>query len=314
MATLDKTFTYTSATHEYSIKYTALGPPSATPLIFIHGTPWSHQYWLPYAKSFASSGAYHVYLFDNPGYGISPAAKPVSVDVDVDAKTDLDASLTGQTEAFAALFKHWGSTDGWAGEEGLRPHVIAHDNAGLVALRATILHGCEYASLCLIDVVAVGPFGSPFFRLVAENVETFKQIPDGMFKGLVRAYIEDAAYRKLDEGVMGTLMQPWLEEKGGMQGKQGFVRQMVQADGRSAEDVEGRYGEVGAKMRVKIVWGRDDGWIPVERAERLREMIGTREKVVVLEECGHLVHYDQPERLGVELGLWIGGQVKGDGR
>lgn len=294
MPSLDQVFSCKTSTHSYEIHYTTLGSASSPPLIFIHGTPWSHKVWLPYAQSLSSS--FRIYLFDNPGYGVSPGGTPLSSSLDW--KTELDASLKGQSEAFSHIFKYWKEKDGWKD----KPHVIAHDNAGLVSLRANLLYVCEYKSLCLIDVVAVRPFGSPFFRLVASNPDVFKQIPPGMFRGLVLSYIEGASYKPLRSDVLDMLMEPWLE--GGLQGQEGFIRQMLQADQRHAEDVEGKYGEAGKSMPVRIIWGKEDFWIPVDRAEKLAQVIGT-EDVVILEEAGHLVHYDQPERLGIEIGRWI---------
>jgi pimeloyl-ACP methyl ester carboxylesterase len=98
------------------------------------------------------------------------------------------------------------------------------------------------------------------------------------------------------------LMEPWLE--GGTQGQEGFIRQILNAAQRDNEDVEDRYGEVGARIPVKIIWGKDDQWIPADRADKLAKMIGTND-VLLVEEAGHLIHYDQPERLGLELGRWI---------
>ena len=82
------------------------------------------------------------------------------------------------------------------------------------------------------------------------------------------------------------------------------MRQMCQASERSVEAVEGRYGEVGAKVPVCVIWGAEDKWIPVETAGRLAEKLGARE-VVIIEGAGHLVMYDQPGRLGTELGWWL---------
>lgn len=49
------------------------------------------------------------------------------------------------------------------------PQVIAHEIGGAVALGAHLFGGCEFASLYLADIVTVSPWGSPFFRLVADN-------------------------------------------------------------------------------------------------------------------------------------------------
>ena len=181
--------------------------------------------------------------------------------------------------------------------------MVAHDFGGVISLRANLLHGCEYASLCLVDVVAVRPFGSPFFRLVAANPDIFNEIPESVFAGMVHAYIREAAYKPLRAEVRDMLAAPWLGG-GGTQGQRAFIRQMIQADQRHVEDVEARYGEVGKKMPVQIIWGKEDRWIPVDRASKLADMFGTS-NTVVIGEAGHLIHYDQPERLGVELGMWL---------
>lgn len=243
-------FTHRSETNEYSIRWISIGSDDHPPLIFIHGTPWSSFVWQPYAK--ALSSRYKVYLFDIPGFGGSPGGKPLqgspSPNDDSSKISERDSSFAAQTEGFAAFLKSW----------SLRPdhppHVIAHDVGGIIALRANILHGCQYASLCLIDAVAVPPFGSPFFRLVAQNASIFASIPDKTFEGTVRGYIRGASFKPLSKDVEDALVKPWVA--GGGQGQEAFLRQMVQADQRHVEEVEGRYVEVGGSMPVKIVWER----------------------------------------------------------
>ncbi|KAJ5832638.1 hypothetical protein N7474_000949 [Penicillium riverlandense] len=284
-------FTYRSDAYEYSIRWTCLGDDSNPPLIFVHGTPWSSYVWIPFAKSLAAR--YKIYLFDNPGFGESLGGTPIAPKY---GATELDASLAGQAEAFTALYKSWNFTT------DRLPHVIAHDNGGLITLRANILFGCQYASLCLIDVVALCPFGSPFFRLVSQNQSIFKSIPDGVFRGMVHAYIRGAAFKPLPSLVEDRLVQPWVA--GGRQGQEAFTRQMVQADQIHAEEIEGRYGDIGSTVPVKIIWGMEDKWIPVDRAERLAQKIGAKE-VVLVKEAGHLIMFDQPERLATELAIWL---------
>jgi pimeloyl-ACP methyl ester carboxylesterase len=256
--------------------------------VFIHGTPWSSRVWVPFAEALASS--FRIYLFDNPGYGRSPGAVAVSPH----DKHDLDGSLAGQAEAFAYLLKHWNLSQ--------PPHVIAHDNGGLCALRASLTHGVEYASLCLIDVVAASPFGSTFFKLVAANHNVFNAIPQELMDGLISAYIQGAAFKPLSSEILDMLLFPWTAA--GVQGKAGFLRQMKQADQRYGADVEPRYGEIGKKIPVKIIWGKEDAWLSVDRAKKLAHMIGTNE-VVIVENAGHLIHYDQPTRLATELTSWL---------
>ncbi|KAH7368471.1 Alpha/Beta hydrolase protein [Plectosphaerella cucumerina] len=294
---LDNAFEYQNATHSYTIKWTSLGAPEAPPLVFIHGTPWSSRVWEPFA--IALSRQFHVYLFDNPGFGESPIEKPLPGTTPTFScrTSELDADLARQSEAFSALFQSWQAD--WGEQQA---HVVAHDHAGLMSLRAHLLHDCQYASLCLIDVVAIGPFGQSLFKSVAENPRHYEGLPDVEFEEILERYIRDAAFAEVPKETMDMLKKPWLSDEG----KRGFVRQLCQADSRNTDAVEGRYGEVGKKMPIKIIWGSQDRWIPVETAQRLGDALGARE-VVAIEGAGHLIMYDQAAQLGVELGRWLGG-------
>lgn len=97
-------------------------------------------------------------------------------------------------------------------------------------------------------------------------------------------------------------MRPWLA--GGNQGSEKFLKEMVQAHYRDASDLESEYDRVGDLSPTQIIWGAEDAWIPVETAQRLKKALNAKE-VVVVEEAGHLIQYDQPARLAVEVGLWL---------
>jgi pimeloyl-ACP methyl ester carboxylesterase len=295
ISTLTETFHFENSTHSYDIKWRSLGSPSNPPLIFVHGTPWSSSVWLPYAQSL--SRTFNVYLFDNPGFGASPLEReiPGKPFRPISKVSELDADLARQSEAFAALFMYWEKS-----RDGKKAHVVAHDHAGLMSLRAYLLHGCRYASLCLIDVVAIGPFGQPLFKSIAEDPSHFQDLPDMVFDGILESYIRNAAFYPLPEATMQMLKAPWLRESG----KAGFIRQLCQANWRSTEEVEGRYAEVGEEIPVQIIWGKEDRWIGVETAERLGKALGAKE-IVEIENAGHLVMYDQPAQLGIELGRWL---------
>ena len=246
------------------------------------------------------SSRYSIYLYDHPGFGISPSPRRLVGAADED-KVDLDASLVLRAEASAALFKHWDMTN--------PPHVVAHDNAGLVSLRLLLEHGIRFASLCLIDVVAIGPFGLPFFKVVAENEGVFAAIPPNFLEGFVRAYVKSAAYKPLPQEVEDMLCAPWLA--GWMQGSERFMKEMVQAHHRDTNGLENEYARVGGLAPVKIIWGRDDAWIPVATAQRLSKALNA-EEVVTIEEAGHLVQYDQPGKLALEVGLWLSKHSKSE--
>ncbi|KAH7353171.1 Alpha/Beta hydrolase protein [Pyrenochaeta sp. MPI-SDFR-AT-0127] len=276
---LTESFHYENATHSYDIKWCQLGNPASPPLIFVHGTSWSSRVWVPFALGLARQ--FHVYLFDNPGFGASPLeVQLLEKEFDpADEVTKLDADLARQSAVFSALFKTWEKE--WSDQ---RAHVIAHDHGGLMSLRAYLLHNCQYASLCLIDVVAIGPFGQPLFTSAAENPTQFQQLPKTGFKDILDSYIRNAAFFELPSDFMQMLRAPWLRERG----REGFIRQLCQANSRSTEAVEGRYGEFGQEVPILILWGAQDSW-----------------------EAGHLAMYDQPAQLGLELGRWLGTFTRG---
>lgn len=244
-------------------------------VVLCHGTPWSSWLWRPVATALAAD--HRVHLWDMPGYGESSK--------DAEHRVSLDV----QGELFAHLLDRWGLS---------RPHVLAHDVGGAVALRAALLHGARFASLALVDVVALAPWGSPFFSLVREHADVFVQLPDAIHEGVVRAYVQGAARRPLAPADLDALVAPWL----GDVGRPAFYRQVAQADERHTDEVEPLYPTL--DLPTLVVWGRDDTWIPVDRAHRLHDLVpGSR--LEVLDDAGHLVHLDRPDALLAVLRGWL---------
>ncbi len=245
------------------------------PVVFCHGTPWSAALWSRIADSL--SGDFTVYLWDMAGYGGSTM------------REGQDVSLAAQGSLFADLLEFWGLTE---------PRVVAHDYGGAVALRAHLLHGARYRTLALVDVVALAPWGSPFFRLVAENASVFTRLPPALHEALLRAYIAGAAHRPLSASQLDLLAAPWLGEAG----QAAFYRQIAQADQRYTDEIEPHYPSL--DLPVLIAWGTEDTWIPVDRAHRLAGLIpGARLELVP--EAGHLIQFDAPERLTAVLQRWL---------
>jgi pimeloyl-ACP methyl ester carboxylesterase len=262
--------------HGEEIRWTRRG--SGPPVVFCHGTPWSSALWAPIADVLAAD--FTVYLWDMPGFGRSTMAE------------GQDVSLAAQGRLLTDLVGSWGLAD---------PHVIAHDIGGAVALRAHLLHGMPIRSLALVDVVALRPWGSPFFRLVAEHPEVFTALPAPLHEALLRAYIAGAAARPLAAEHADMLASPWL----GPAGQAALYRQMAQADETHTDEVEPRYPRL--DLPVLVVWGERDRWIPVDRAHRLAALIpGARLQLVP--GSGHLVQLDAPEALTGALQRWLYGR------
>ena len=104
--------------------------------------------------------------------------------------------------------------------------MVAHDLGGLVSLRAHLVEGATYASLFLVDVVAIPPSGSPFFRFVQDNPALLPQLPAYIHEAIVRAYIGNATYRGLAPEDLDALVEPWT----GPEGQPAFYRQIADYD------------------------------------------------------------------------------------
>lgn len=244
------------------------------PVVLCHGTPFSSFVWRTLAGELSRERT--VYVWDMLGYGLSD-------------KPDADVSLRTQGELLAALSRHWGLT---------APDIVAHDFGGAVALRAHLIHDMDVASLALVDVVALRPWGTPFFRLVGDHYDVFAALPPNMHEALVREYISGASNRGLPDALVDTLVEPWL----GDGGQEAFYRQIAQGDEVFTDEIEPRYGEVG--VPTLIVWGSADAWLSADHGERLTAMI-PNSRLHMIQGAGHLVQEDEPDRLAEVVVDWL---------
>ncbi|MGX1913938.1 alpha/beta fold hydrolase [Streptomyces phaeochromogenes] len=255
-----------------TLRWDRLGPEDGPPVVLLHGTPFSSYVWHDIAPALAADG-HRVHVWDMPGYGSSQ-------------KNDgQDVSLKAQGEVFAELLGVWGVSN---------PSVIAHDFGGCVALRAHLLHKAEYRRLALVDPVALAPWGSPFFRLVAEHAAVFGQLPAPLHEALVREYVSSASHRGLLPEVLDALVAPWTDTAG----QAAFYRQIAQADQRYTDEIQPLYPTL--NLPVTVCWATEDTWIPPAKGEELASLIpGARLRPVP--DVGHLVPLDAPARLLGEL-------------
>ena len=201
------------------------------------------------------------------------------------AKVDGDVSLGVQNALFAELLDHWGLS---------RPHVVAHDFGGATALRTHLLDGRDYASLTLIDPVAIRPWGSPFVAHVREHEAAFAGMPAYAHEAMLDAYLRTAIARPIPDVELAPYKQPWLDEEG----RRAFYRQIAQMDMRFTDEVEGRYGEL--RCPVQVLWGAEDGWIPLQIGRRLAARL-PEARFIEVPGAGHLVHEDSPEAIVAAL-------------
>jgi pimeloyl-ACP methyl ester carboxylesterase len=258
------------ATDEGMIAWDALG--EGPPVVLVHGTPWSSWVWRRVAARLAERFA--VYVFDLLGFGVS------------EKRAGQNVSLAAHGERLAELLEFWGLE---------RPALIAHDIGGAAALRAHLLHDRQIAALALADVVALAPWGSPFYRLVRHHVAVFEQLPAAIHQGVLRAYVATAQPRPLNRELEDALIAPWL----GPAGQSAFYRQIAQGDQRHTDEIESLLGQITAPTLV--IWGEADPWIPAARGVELARRIPSA-RLELLPGAGHLVQEDEPGELADLLG------------
>jgi 3-hydroxyisobutyrate dehydrogenase-like beta-hydroxyacid dehydrogenase/pimeloyl-ACP methyl ester carboxylesterase len=244
------------------VAYEILG--SGPPVVLVHGTPSSSYLWRHVARALAASHSVHVY--DLPGYGASEMCE------------GQDVSLGAQARVLRALLEQWGLE---------RPAIVAHDFGGAITLRAHLLERCDFERIVLLDPVAVAPWGSPFFRLVRDNVDVFHQLPAPMHEAIVAAYLRGAFHRPMSDEQLAPYVAPWL----GDVGQRAFYRQIEQADQRFTDEIEPLYGEI--RVPVNMLWGADDVWIPPSTASKLQARI-PGSTLRLIESAGHFLQEDAP--------------------
>jgi pimeloyl-ACP methyl ester carboxylesterase len=245
------------------------------PVVFCHGTPFSSLLWQPFADSLSRD--FTVHLWDMPGYGRSSK------------HAEHDVGFGTQSAALTALLDHWGLD---------RPHVIAHDFGGAVSLRTHLVHGVAYASLMLVDVVAVPPVGSPFFRFVQAHPDILGELPPYIHAAIVRTYIQGASAGSLSADTVEALTQPWT----GDDGQPAFYRQIADYDEAYLAEIEALLG--GIDIPVRILWGKDDEWLSPAVADTLHRLVPGA-TLALIDGAGHLMQYDAPAALADEIRAWL---------
>lgn len=245
-------------------------------VVLCHGTPWSASVWARVAADLSRD--HRVLLWDMPGYGQSTQDPSIPV------------GLSSQMRRLSKLLDFWRLP---------APHVIAHDIGGATALGAHLLHQRTYSSLFLWDTVTLEPWGSPFFRLVAEHQHVFTQLPAPLHLALVKTYIGGAAHRRLPERWIDALAQPWSTSTG----QAAFYRQIAALHPEDTRPVANKLREV--RCPVAVGWGEEDPWIPADQASRLQQLLPGHPSMAFLEGVGHLGSVEAPEQVVQAVRTWL---------
>jgi pimeloyl-ACP methyl ester carboxylesterase len=252
-----------------TVRYDVFG--DGPPVVLVHGTPSSAYLWRHVVSELAS--AWTVYVYDLLGYGSS------------EKRAGQDVSIGAQTRLLCRLLDFW---------ELEKPAIAGHDFGGAITLRTHLLERRPFSAIALLDPVALGPWGSPFFRLVRDNVEVFRQIPAVIHEAIVSAYLRGAFHHEMSDEALAPYVAPWL----GAEGQDAFYRQIAQADQRDTVEVESLYRDIA--VPVLILWGEEDEWIRPEVGRRLHALI-PHSRLQTIPAAGHFLQEDAPHEVAAHL-------------
>ena len=234
------------------------GPPA----LLLHGFPTSSHLWRDLVPILAPR--FHVIAPDLLGYGDS--GKPG----DEEALT-----IRAQAAHLRELLDRLGLE---------RPAVVAHDIGGGVA-QLLALDGIA-ATLVLVDTIAFDSWPIDAVRMIqqiaAENADT------ELARGVVGFALEAGMARieRLADADRDEYVRPWLADPAAI------IHAARGIDGVGLTEIEDRLRDL--DLRVLVLWGEEDPFLPATDAERLGDLLQGA-SVALLPGCSHFVTEDAPE-------------------
>ena len=237
--------------------------------LLVHGYPNSSYLWRDVLPVVAGAG-YRAVAPDLAGYG--------------------DSELDGHGGTWE---EHVESLGAFVEQQGLAPLVlIVHDWGGLIALRWACDHPEAVRALVLMST---GFFPDGKWHGFAQAMRAGQV--DGMienmdregFAGLMRQAAPRADAEAIDEYFKG-FATPERRRAGLDLYKSGDFEKLAPYRGRLAE----------LDVPTLVLWGAKDDYAPVASAYRFQKEIPHAE-LVILEDAGHFVMEEEPERVGSEI-------------
>lgn len=126
-----------------------------------------------------------------------------------------------------------------------------------------------------------------------------RALPDADLATAIREHLDSATRRPLPADLFDLLFDQW----DGVDGQALYLRNICCFDEADTDPVEQRLATLA--IRVLIVWGSDDAWLPVSTSHRIAAAIGSPPPTVI-KDAGHFCMIDQPEAVIAALRDFLG--------
>jgi haloalkane dehalogenase len=258
------------------LAYREAGDPRAPAALLLHGFPNSSYLWKDVLPAVARAG-FHAVAPDFAGSGDSPPIRG-------DAGTWTD---------------HVQALDDFVAEHDLAPVVlIAHDWGGLIGLR----WACDrpYGVRALV-LMGTGFFPDGRWHGLARGLRTPNQ-GEQIIAGITRETFGDllrSASPRITEEALDEYWKAFADDER----RAGHLALYRSGDFAELEPYQERLRAL--DVRTLLLWGGQDAFAPVAGAHRFKRELPHAE-LVVLDEAGHFLQEDEPERVAAEIARFLG--------
>jgi len=250
---------------------TVSDPPA---VLLVHGFPQSSYMWQDLLPALADAG-YRALAPDLAGYGDSPHDRPGTWERHIEALEDFRESLDLGRVALAL-----------------------HDWGGLIGLRWACDHPDAVAAIVASNT---GFFPEGKWHGFAEAMRT-----EGQGEELMANMSRDglaAMLRNSGDGFTDAAIDEYWKAFQTEDGQMAMLELYRSGDFEKLEPYRGKLGALGVPFLA--LWGENDPFAPVAGAYRFKkEVPGT--EVAIVENAGHFVFEDDPERCATEIVRFLG--------
>lgn len=248
---------------ETFISYAEYGEPGKERLIFIHGIPTWGYIFHDLATKLASD--YHILVPDLPGYGFS------------DKRDNFDRAIDKQA---AYLIQ-------WMNEMDIeKATLIGHDIGGGIALRMALTHEHRIKRLILMNTICYDSW--PVEAMIQIGHPLTKKLSPQVMSSILRQGLKLGFKSSTSSEMMDGILAPWNDKEGQIS----LIRNASSLNTNHTMEITPLLGEI--TCPVLIMWGRDDMFLNVSFARRLKEDLPNAQ-LVEIEKARHWVMLDQPE-------------------
>ena len=251
------------------LAYREAGDPAGKPVLLLHGYPESSYMWRHALDALAAAGCYAL-APDLPGYGDSQPDPPGTWEHHIEA---LDRFVNALGLAQFALVTH-----DWGVPIGLR-------------------WACDHEGAASALVISDGGFFSD--RRWHDLANVMRTPGEG--ERLIESYTREGFEQLMSQASTGmgpdALEEYWKGFEGDVR-RRGHLELYRSGDFEKLEPYDGRLAQLG--LPTLVLWGANDRFAGVKMAQRFHDEIRDSE-LVVLDDAGHFVWEDEPERTGAAL-------------